>query len=100
MLNNVYTAASALKLGSAAPDSILVAPQFYSELHDKGAFDKNTLAWGDTNAWSGGDASTYPKGLAISSFQVLDALLTRFSNKNGESKKKGKEQARDSRFSD
>jgi len=44
----------------------------------------NLTAWGDTNAWSGGDASTHPKGMAISSFQVLDALLAKFSDKSSE----------------
>ncbi|SPO27155.1 uncharacterized protein UTRI_10617_B [Ustilago trichophora] len=88
ILNNAWAKARDAGLGSAAVNSIRVAPLFFSTIEDQGVYEANELAWGDSNAWTAGEASTHPRGSGISSFAVLDSLLNRFGNKGAYPKMK------------
>lgn len=81
VLNNAWAKARDAGFGSARPNSIRVAPLFFSTAEDQGAYNATELAWGDSNAWTAGEASTHPAGSAVSSFTVLDMLLNRFGNR-------------------
>lgn len=80
VLNNAWAKARDASFGSARPNSIRVAPLFFSTQEDRGAYNASQLAWGDSNAWTAGEGSTNPPGSGISSFTVLDTLLDRFAN--------------------
>lgn len=80
ILNNAYSKARDAGIGSARPNSIRVAPLFFSTVEDVGAYNATDLAWGDSNAWTAGEPSTHPRGSGISSFAVLDMLLARFAS--------------------
>ncbi|KAJ9480187.1 hypothetical protein PHBOTO_003412 [Pseudozyma hubeiensis] len=80
ILNNAWAKARDASLGSARPNSIRVAPLFFSTLEDAGAYNATQLAWGDSNAWTAGEGSTNPPLSGVSSFAVLDAFLDRFSD--------------------
>ncbi|TKY87835.1 hypothetical protein EX895_003416 [Sporisorium graminicola] len=88
ILNNAWAKARDASVGSARPNSIRVAPLFFSTLEDEGAYNATQLGWGDSNAWTAGEASTYPPGSGVSSFTVLDTLLRRFSDKSAYPKMK------------
>ncbi|CAO1616529.1 unnamed protein product [Parajaminaea phylloscopi] len=60
-------------------DATLVAPLLFSADRDAEALNTTTLAWGDPNAWSGGDGSTHPRDSNISPFEVLDAIVKELS---------------------
>ncbi|EPQ28902.1 uncharacterized protein PFL1_03703 [Pseudozyma flocculosa PF-1] len=83
VLNKAYTAArDAGGYASAAANSIRVAPLFFSTARDGGAYDSDALAWGDSNRWTAGEASTHPPNSGVSSFAVLDMFLDRFSDRS------------------
>lgn len=79
VLNDAYQAAAKANLPNAAPATFLVAPLFFATNQDFRAYNASSLAWGDPNAWTGGDGSTHPAGSNVSVFTVLDALLDRYS---------------------
>lgn len=81
ILNNAYTKARDAGVGSASPNSIRVAPLFFSTVEDKQAYNGSMLAWADSNAWTAGEGSTHPIPSRVSSFAVLDMFLDRFSDK-------------------
>ena len=64
----------------ADPNSIVIAPQFFSEKYNSGQYSKNELAWADVNAWQAGEIATHPAGTMTSAFDVLDAFVKEFSN--------------------
>ncbi|KAN0063176.1 hypothetical protein ACQY0O_004340 [Thecaphora frezii] len=80
VLNKAYLASRHADYASAALDSIRVAPLFFSAREDARAYDSDMLAWGDSNQWTAGEASTHPRGSSVSSFSVLDMFLDRFSD--------------------
>ncbi|PWN46786.1 hypothetical protein IE53DRAFT_336451 [Violaceomyces palustris] len=80
IMNNVWAEARDDGLGSAKVNSIRVAPLFFSTNEDRGVYPPNSLAWGDSNAYTAGEASTNPEGSSVSSFTVLDMFLNRFSD--------------------
>lgn len=80
ILNNAWAKARDASIGSARPNSIRVAPLFFSTVEDQGVYKPNELAWGDSNAWTAGEGSTNPPLSGVSSFTVLDTLLDRFSD--------------------
>ncbi|SOV06037.1 uncharacterized protein UDID_03442 [Ustilago sp. UG-2017a] len=88
ILNNAWAKARDAGLGSARPNSIRVAPLFFSTLEDAKAYDAGQLGWGDSNAWTAGEGSTHPAGSGVSSFAVLDMFLDRFSDKGAYPKMK------------
>ncbi|SJX62444.1 uncharacterized protein SRS1_13293 [Sporisorium reilianum f. sp. reilianum] len=88
ILNNAWAKARDASFGSASANSIRVAPLFFSTLEDSRAYNASQLAWGDSNAWTAGEASTNPPGSAVSSFTVLDTLLQRFSDRGAYPKMK------------
>lgn len=88
ILNNAWAKARDAGLGSALPNSIRVAPLFFSTVEDKAAYNGSDLAWGDSNAWTAGEASTHPAGSSVSSFAVLDMFLNRFSDRTAYPKMK------------
>lgn len=53
----------------------LIAPLFFSAKQDVSVLNASTLAWDDPNAWTGGDASTRPADIDVSTFQVLDSIV-------------------------
>ncbi|CAO1623126.1 unnamed protein product [Jaminaea pallidilutea] len=79
-LNNAWADARNMSLGSASPNSIRVAPLFFSSERDEPALNATTLGWGDPSGWTGGDGSTHPSGSNLSPFGALDALLDHFSS--------------------
>ncbi|SNX85587.1 uncharacterized protein MEPE_04296 [Melanopsichium pennsylvanicum] len=82
ILNNAWAKARDASFGSARPNSIRVAPLFFSTNEDAGVYNSSQLGWADSNAWTVGEASTNPPDSSVSSFSVLDMLLNRFSNTN------------------
>ncbi|KAF5367182.1 hypothetical protein D9758_003898 [Tetrapyrgos nigripes] len=74
---------SAVDAGYPGADSkaFIIAPQFFSEVYNKGQYTSTTLAFADTNAWVAGDIATHPRGTSLTSFDALDSLLGMFSNK-------------------
>lgn len=64
----------------ADKDSIVVAPQFFSEKYNLGQYDKDMLAWADVNAWQAGDIALHPTGTKLTSFDALDALVDEFQD--------------------
>lgn len=77
-LNNVFL--KARTTSQADPNTVRVAPQFFSTVNDSRAMNATSLGYGDANAWAAGDASTHPLGVRVSSFTVLDYFLDHFSN--------------------
>ncbi|KAL9940426.1 hypothetical protein V8E36_001131 [Tilletia maclaganii] len=73
---------SALKDGvdDVDPNTIVVAPQFFSTIFNKGQYTNNQLAWADVNAWQAGETATHPTGTRASSFDALDAFIDEFSD--------------------
>ena len=82
ILNNAWAKARDAGIGSASPNSIRVSPLFFSTAEDRGAYNGSTLGWGDSNAYTAGEASTNPPGSGVSSFAVLDFFLDRFTNRS------------------
>ncbi|KDN46791.1 hypothetical protein K437DRAFT_246309 [Tilletiaria anomala UBC 951] len=67
-------------IGSARSNTVRVAPLFFS-IHDAQAYNDSSLAWGNSNGWQTGDASSHPLGATISSFTVLDYFVELFSDR-------------------
>ena len=63
------------------PNTIVVAPEFYSAKLNSGQYTKKQLAWGDSNMWMPGEESVHPPGSAVSSYDALTKLLHHFSDK-------------------
>lgn len=61
-------------------ESLVVAPQFFSTVYNKGQYDDDDLAWGDRNAWQSGSLATHPKNTNVSSIDALDAVIEHYSN--------------------
>lgn len=80
ILNNAWAAARDSGYSHANDLSIRLAPLFFSTDRDSEALNSSTLAWGDPNAWTGGDGSTHPSGSDLSTFTVLDALVDKYSD--------------------
>ena len=78
----------AVGYGSATPNTVIVAPLFFSTVNDEQAYSPNELGWADSNAWSSGDGSTHPLATSllgpavspVSAFTVLDSLVEHFAN--------------------
>jgi hypothetical protein len=69
----------AVGLASAGDSTIVIAPQFLSEVDvDAHALPASTLRW-RKNDWDGGAAATSP--VPLSSFAVLDAIVTRLADR-------------------
>lgn len=70
---------AAAKAGAAASDAILITPQFLIQADvDAHHLPSDTLRWGP-NAWAGGYDARGPA--AVSSFDVVDAILARLANR-------------------
>ncbi|CEH19477.1 hypothetical protein CBOM_06798 [Ceraceosorus bombacis] len=80
ILNNAWAHARDAGVGSARPNSLRIAPLFFSTLRDSRAINASTLAWGDSNTWTGGDGSTNPAGSNLSLFSVYDFFLEKYSD--------------------
>lgn len=80
VMNNVLNSARKANYKGAMKESIVVAPQMYSEKLNKGQYDDMTLAWDDVNAWESGAIATHPYGTNMTSMDALDAIVDHFSN--------------------
>lgn len=83
VLSNANQAALRAMLPGASPNTLLVAPLFFSTTQDVRAYNASSLAWADPNAWTGGDGSTHPESSNVSVFTVLDTLLEKYSKYSG-----------------
>nr|CDI53147.1 uncharacterized protein BN887_05700 [Melanopsichium pennsylvanicum 4] len=52
ILNNAWAKARDASFGSARPNSIRVAPLFFSTNEDAGVYNSSQLGWADSNAWT------------------------------------------------
>nr|WP_041756052.1 lipoprotein [Bradyrhizobium sp. ORS 278] len=65
--------------GPAGTTTLLIAPQFLAELDvEANRLPQDTLRW-TLEGWQGGDAATGPQ--PVSSFEALDAILTRLADR-------------------
>ena len=64
------------------PNVVIAAPLFYSTNLNKGEYTSSQLAWGDINVWQAGEQSNHPKGVSVSSYEVMDNLIRYFSDKS------------------
>lgn len=80
VMNDALKSAQKVNYGDANKESIVAAPQMYSERLNKGQFDEKTLAWGEANAWQAGGIATHPSGTNVTSMDALDAILDHFAD--------------------
>lgn len=64
------------------PQTLIIAPLFYSTTLDKGIYDHKTLAWDDVNVWEAGLPSNHPSNTFISSFAAMESLMYHVSDKS------------------
>lgn len=81
IMHKVLKSAKKAHYKGAMKETIVAAPQMYSEKLNKGQYDNETLAWDDVNAWESGAIATHPQGTNASSMDALDAIIDHFSNK-------------------
>ena len=80
IMDTALTAAVKANTPGADADSIIAAPEFFSEKYNSGQYNKNQLAWADVNAWQAGEIATHPSKTQSSAFDVLDAFVAEFAN--------------------
>ncbi|KAH8678553.1 hypothetical protein BX600DRAFT_507485 [Xylariales sp. PMI_506] len=68
--------------GASFNNQIVVAPEFFSQRYNSGQYTKNQLAWDDINSWQAMERAIHPAGTRFTSMDVIDSLITGFSDKN------------------
>ncbi|WFD27991.1 hypothetical protein MNAN1_002999 [Malassezia nana] len=79
---NAYQSALKDNYPGVKPNSVIVAPEFFSTKLNKGDYSKDTLAWDDVNAWQSGMVATHPSGTDVTSLDALDAIVEHFADKS------------------
>ena len=60
----------------------IIAPQLFSTVYNSGQYTDNQLAWGDLNAWQSGSAATHPEDTNLTSFDVIDGIISEYSDQD------------------
>lgn len=82
IMHNAYQSALNDNYPGVKPNSVIVAPQFFSTKLNEGDYGKNTLAWNDVNAWQSGMVATHPSGTDVTSLDALDTIVEHFSDRS------------------
>ncbi|WFD42588.1 hypothetical protein MPSI1_001234 [Malassezia psittaci] len=80
IMNNALKSARSSGAFPASKGAVVVAPEMYSAVLNKGQYDNQTLAWGAGNAWISGSVAVHPEGTNLTSMDALDAFVDYFSN--------------------
>ncbi|UZJ55652.1 hypothetical protein CBS101457_004972 [Exobasidium rhododendri] len=79
-MSSILSSAMADNTPGVDPNSIIVAPEFFSTIFNSGQYSNTELGWDDVNGWQAGDTATHPSGTTLTSFDALDALVEVFAN--------------------
>lgn len=79
-LTNAVNQARRENFPSSDREMAVIAPQFFSTEYNSGQYTENQLAWGDLNAWQPGGKATHPAHTSLSSFDVLDGIIEKYSD--------------------
>ncbi|WFD19986.1 hypothetical protein MCAP1_002230 [Malassezia caprae] len=82
VMNATFMAVTQADYPNVDRNAIVAAPLFYSTRLNSGEYTDSQLAWGDINVWQSGERSNHPKGVDISSYEVIEKLLEYFSDKS------------------
>ena len=82
IMNDAYNSALNDNYPGVKKNSVIVAPQFFSEKLNKGQYSSNTLAWDDVNAWQSGMVATHPSGTDVTSLDALDTIVEHFADQS------------------
>jgi pimeloyl-ACP methyl ester carboxylesterase len=82
LLDNAINVARQEAFPGSDREVAVLAPQFFSTIYNSGQYTDDQLAWADLNAWQAGARATHPKDTILTSFDVLDGLITRHSDSN------------------
>jgi len=80
VMNDAWKSAMDDNYRGVSPNTLIIAPEFYSTEQNKGQYDNETLAWDDVNAWQAGMQATHPKSTNATAIDALDRLLYELSD--------------------